>query len=423
MKMRKMTAAALAAVIAAVSVSAVSFAETDEIREDSKYEITLEKEIVDGEEKAAVIFKGLPKEAFTFNYAHTHETILGKHNGKNVIQVRRPDFNGVRVIIGDNDSQLRFFYINTYKDELDKYIFEWEASNNPYSDNQETYPMTFKEDGDTITLTAYLDLENAILKDLSTEEKVVATTYVDLFGGSISCYDDDNDGHISDDEEKFSWISVGDCGEYVPIYSNEKIALHTSDKLDATAKERVKITNNLNAPAESDPTESTGVPGNTDKTSDSEDKQEIIDATLKNVDSKNGIEGEALDKLLFGDSGWTWGQVEKIEFSSEKLFSVQYKNDNGDWVKLGDEAAARAAADGIWNTTWTLDTSEMAKDNKYAKVIAKDGTADITVKIYINKDAEKPSDGSDQKSTGIALAIAPVVLAAGAVIVISKKRK
>lgn len=134
-------------------------------------------------------------------------------------------------------------------------------------------------------------------------------------------------------------------------------------------------------------------------------------------------ENEILDERLFGDSGWTWGQAEKIEFSSEELFSVQYKNDNGDWVKLGDEAAARAAADGIWNTAWTLDTSEMAKDNKYAKVIAKDGTADITVKIYINKDAEKPFDGSDQKSTGIALAIAPVVLAAGAVIAISKKRK
>lgn len=416
MKMRKMAAAALAAVVAAGSVSAVSFAETDEIREDSKYEITLEKEIVDGEEKAAVIFKGLPKEAFTFNYAHTHETILGKHNGKNVIQVRRPDFNGVRVIIGDNDSQLRFFYINTYKDELDKYIFEWEASNNPYSDNQETYPMTFKEDGDTITLTAYLDLENAILKDLSTEEKVVATTYVDLFGGSISCYDDDNDGHISDDEEKFSWISVGDCGEYVPIYSNEKIALHTSDKLDATAKERVKITNNLNAPAESDPTESTVIPGGSEKA------QEILDATLKNVDSKNGIEGEALDKLLFGDSGWTWGQVEKIEFTSDKLFSVQYTAADGSTKTLGEQTAARAEDEGVWNTEWTLDTSLLSKDKPFVKLIAKDGTADITAKVYIKKDAQKPTN-TDQKGTGIALAIAPVILAAGAVIVISKKRK
>ena len=170
----------------------------------------------------------------------------------------------------------------------------------------------------------------------------------------------------------------------------------------------------------SKPAESTVVPGGSEKA------QEILDATLKNVDSKSGIEGEALDKLLFGDSGWNWEQVEKVEFSSKELFSVQYKNDSGDWVKLGDDTAARAAADGIWNTAWTLNTSEMAKDNKYAKVIAKDGTVDVTAKVYIKKDAEKPSDGnsgSDQQPTGIALAIAPIVLAASAATVFVKKKK
>ena len=185
-------------------------------------------------------------------------------------------------------------------------------------------------------------------------------------------------------------------------------------------KERVKVTNNLNSLATSEPSADDtppAIPGGSEKA------QEILDVTLKNVDGENGIEGAALDELLFGESGWTWDQVEKIEFSSEELFSVQYKDDNGDWVKLGDEAATRAAANGIWNTAWTLDPSEMAKDNKYAKVIAKEGIVDVTAKIYIKKGAEKPSSGSDQAPTGIALAIAPVVLAAGAVIVISKKRK
>lgn len=412
MKMRKMTAAALAAVIAAGSVSAVSFAETDEIREDSKYEITLEKEIVGGEEKAAVIFKGLPKEALTFDYSHVDESTF-IYEGKQA--VTHNDFSLasiINVIIGESENGLHFQY---YCEDEE---FKWRCG---VGGDWHKYSVTVDEAETTLTLKAYLDFNDVNIKNLSSEEKTVVNTYAYLNGWCISCYDGDGDGHMSEGEQNH-WISTGDAGEYVPIYSNEKIALHTSEKWNATAKERVKITNNLNAPAESDPTESTGVPGDTDKTSDSEDKQETIDVTLKNVDSKNGIEGEALDKLLFGDSGWTWGQVEKIEFSSEELFSVQYKNDNGDWVKLGDEVAARAAADGIWNTTWTLNTSEMAKDNKYAKVIAKDGTADITVKIYINKDAEKPSDGSDQKSTGIALAIAPVVLTASAVIVISKKR-
>ena len=64
----------------------------------------------------------------------------------------------------------------------------------------------------------------------------------------------------------------------------------------------------------------------------------------------------------------------------------------------------------------------MSKEKPFVKLIAKDGTADITAKVYIKMNAEKPSN-SDQKPTGIALAIAPVVLAAGAVIMISKKRK
>lgn len=175
-------------------------------------------------------------------------------------------------------------------------------------------------------------------------------------------------------------------------------------------------------PATNDPTASTGVPGDTDKTSDSENKQETIDATLKNVDSKDGLSGAELEKQIFGDSGWTWEQVEKIEFTSDKLFSVQYTAADGSTKTLGEQTAARAEDEGIWNTEWTLDTSLLSKDKPFVKLIAKDGTADITAKVYVKKDAQKPTN-TDQKGTGIALAIAPVVLAAGAVIVISKKRK
>lgn len=178
----------------------------------------------------------------------------------------------------------------------------------------------------------------------------------------------------------------------------------------------------FNDSVESEPTPSTGVPGDTDKTSDTEGKQETIAATLKGVDSKEGLSGAALEKQIFGDSGWTWGQAEKIEFASDKLFSVQYTAADGSTKTLGEETAARAEDDGIWNTAWTLDTSLMSKEKPFVKLIAKDGTADITAKVYIKMNAEKPSN-SDQKPTGIALAIAPVVLAAGAVIVISKKRK
>lgn len=154
---------------------------------------------------------------------------------------------------------------------------------------------------------------------------------------------------------------------------------------------------------------------------DSDKEQEILDVTLKGVDSEKGIEGAALDALLFGDSGWTWNEVEKVEFSSEGLFSVSYKAEDG-LHTLGEVIATdRATGDSIWNTEWTLDASKMGKE-KYAKIIAKDGTVDVTVKVYIKQDAEKPA-GADQVPTGIALAVAPIVLASGFVIVASKKRK
>ena len=104
------------------------------------------------------------------------------------------------------------------------------------------------------------------------------------------------------------------------------------------------------------------------------------------------------------------------------MFSVQYTAADGTNKTLGEQTAARAEDDGIWNTEWTFDTSLMSKDKPFVKLIAKDGTADITAKLYIKKDAEKPSN-SDQKSTGIALATAPAVLAASAVVAVSKKRK
>ena len=99
MKFKKMTAVTLAAVLVCGSISTVSFAEEkEEIREESKYEITLDKETVDGEEKAAVTFSGLPKEAFTFEYAHSDEKKIGEENGINIIRVSGLGFNGVRVM-------------------------------------------------------------------------------------------------------------------------------------------------------------------------------------------------------------------------------------------------------------------------------------------------------------------------------------
>lgn len=419
MKFRKTAAAVFSAVMAVGTVSAVSHAATtdNEIRENSKYKVSLEKTIVDGEEKAAVIFKGLPKEVFTFEYAHRDEQVQGEYEGTNVIWVSKFDNRfSVYVKFGEEDGDLRM----TAFPQENGNEHKWVAWNGKYGDNREEYPIISKEEGDTITLTVDLDLNNPMLKDLASKDKTVVTTYVEINGGGSNYYDTNNDGHISDNENGWAG-STGDANEYVPIYSNEKIKLHTSDKWNATAKESVKITNNLNAPETSTPT-----PGGTDPVSEpdsSTNEPTVLEATLKNVDSENGLSGEQLDKQLFGDSGWTWAQVEKIVFTSDSLFSVQYTAVDGSTKTLGEKPAQRAEDDGIWNTEWTLDTSLMSKDKNFVKLIAKDGTADIKATIYIKKDASKPSTGSDQADTGIALAIAPIAFAASAVIVASKKKK
>ena len=175
-------------------------------------------------------------------------------------------------------------------------------------------------------------------------------------------------------------------------------------------------------------------PDNTDKTT--------LDVTLKDLDSEKGLEGEALDAALFGDSDLTWDDVEKIVFTSDDLFSVEYKAEDG-WRVLGDESVLRSSNDGIWSTEWTLNTADMAKDEKAVKIIAKDGTIDVTATIYMKTETPDDSDtssgtssdtttpgtssdssiGTDNPATGIALAIAPVALAAGIVIAATKKRK
>lgn len=264
----------------------------------------------------------------------------------------------------------------------------------PYAKENESYEIP---DGVTTIRTGAVSCMS--LKSI-TMPKSVTTVCSEGFAGSISLETVNYGGSKSD------WEAIRIDDYYNDCLTDAKIIC-----TDGVFNE--------SEPATSAPAESTVVPGDTGA---DEDKQETISATLKSVDSENGLSGEQLEKQLFGDSGWTWQQVEKIEFASDKLFSVQYTAADGTNKTLGEQTAARAEDDGIWNTEWTFDTSLMSKDKPFVKLIAKDGTADITAKLYIKKDAEKPSN-SDQKSTGIALATAPAVLAASAVVAVSKKRK
>ena len=154
------------------------------------------------------------------------------------------------------------------------------------------------------------------------------------------------------------------------------------------------------------------------------------------------LEGAALTKAVFGETGKNWTNVEKVVFTSESKFSVQFSTteettEGTTWFTMGideDKIITRADDDAKWNTTWTLDEKYISlfdtskDDGAYIKVVNEDEktefevTATITFKADANKDPETPNN----KPTGIALAIAPAGLAVAFVTVaavMSKKKR
>lgn len=168
-------------------------------------------------------------------------------------------------------------------------------------------------------------------------------------------------------------------------------------------------------------------PGASDKETITNDV--VVDKVLKGAD---------LTKAIFGDSKKEWKDVESVTFESDDPFAVVFNVKAG---KIKDDAKATKFIKGVtelakdedlpakaFATKWTLSADEVAAmldaDAKAdsLQLISKDGKK-ITVKATVTtKAASKPDDN---KNTGIALVVAPVVLAGAAVAVaaISKKRK
>ena len=183
--------------------------------------------------------------------------------------------------------------------------------------------------------------------------------------------------------------------------------------------------------------------GQTDPLPDAEDPTEK--PTDKPTDNKTGkkitikggaMEGDALNELIFNALGIkSWDEIETIKFTSDKPFSVQFSTNDGGWFKM-TKSAARYEDDEL-STEWTLGKDELAtldttkNGGAYVKIDSGekedfDVYIEATLKKAADTDTSKDNTGDNKNpSTGIALAIAPVVLAAGAVIAVSvsKKRK
>lgn len=200
-------------------------------------------------------------------------------------------------------------------------------------------------------------------------------------------------------------------------------------------------------------TTSTNDPGatNSNATSNtSKVEKQTATVTLPKL-TDNGLEGNKLFEAIFGADNKTkvnWTDCESIKFETsdgKSKVSVQFSTVEGKikedpkatWFEMGKHTLAKADDDKKFAASWTLGADEFAafdtsKDNKgYVKAVTdnKDGAdvkVSITFKEGVNVTMPNADDTSkdDQEGTGIALAVAPVVLAGAAVaaVAIAKKK-
>ena len=212
----------------------------------------------------------------------------------------------------------------------------------------------------------------------------------------------------------------------------------SSDSSDTTSES--KPTTSESKPATSDEDK----PAGDDKT-DSTDKTETPGATDKadtvtnTVTVDKVLKGAELSKAVFGDSKKEWKDVETITFESDEPFAVVFDVKAGKikgddkattFVKGVNELAKADLPAEAFATKWTLSKDEVAAmleadpTGENTQIISKDGKK-IQVKATVTLKADAASDDkTDNKNTGIALAVAPVILAGAAVAIVAlKKRK
>ena len=186
-------------------------------------------------------------------------------------------------------------------------------------------------------------------------------------------------------------------------------------------------------PATSETTSDTSSETETPGTTDPGATDESTDTLTVEIKVPGKLEGDELNKAIFGDTGYTWADVENAKFTanaSTDVFSVQFSTFDGGWYTKGIDTLPTRADEAKWNTEWELTAEDIAafdttkNGGGYVKLVNQDEKTEFTVtaEITIKK---KAADDPTNPGTGIALAIAPVVLAGAAAVVVAvnKKRK
>ena len=184
----------------------------------------------------------------------------------------------------------------------------------------------------------------------------------------------------------------------------------------------------------SDTTSDTSAETETPGTTDPGATDESTDTLTVEIKVPGKLEGDELNKAIFGDTGYTWADVENAKFTanaSTDVFSVQFSTFDGGWYTKGIDTLPTRADEDKWNTEWELTAEDIAafdttkNGGGYVKLVNQDEETEFTVTAEITIKKKAAEEDPNNPSTGIALAIAPVVLAGAAAVVVAvnKKRK
>lgn len=472
MKFKKLTAAAMAAAMLAAAAPICGTASADtqteygcewvDVRPDSKYKLSVEKVNADGKEQCVVTLSGIP--------INTIESALGEEmviEAQNMRGTRT--FGGVRAVIDINNGS-QFIYMGYYEDnngETKSYAVlddirpvREHKDGTPcytgsyehglvYSGMQESsipYPAEIKKVNDELCFVFTTAVDDISAQYLMNAKTTTVMTYAAMnysaspinggVGGASSGAGGSKIGFLSDGtliKGDGKYIDCGTNQEVQEGFESVRLAAEVVDSITDLPKETVSIT----VVDDSDASDTPAAPDSTKEQSFHDDTTDISvegifpEGTQLKTEIKQVSDTKvSWDITLLDASG---NKVQPNGMATVKLplpesfkgYKVYvYRIEDGKHIRLessveGDYIVFKAAhfTEYMLSTEDLDDTSEPATVTPGATEAGSDGDNSGS------GDASGDGSGNDQAATGIALAIAPVVLAASAAIVIFKKRK
>lgn len=483
MKIKKLTAAAMAAAMLAAAAPICGTASADtqteygcewvDVRPDSKYKLSVEKVNADGKEQCVVTLSGIP--------INTIESALGEDMVIEADGMRGTrKFEGVKAVIDINNGS-QFIYMGYYEDnngETKSYavlddirpVIKHKDKTPCYTgsyrhgllysgmyESSISYPAEIKRVNDELCFVFTTAVDDISAQYLMNAKTTTVMTYAAIYY-SASPINGGIGGASGGSGSKIGFLSDGTLikgdGKYIDCGTNQEVqeglgsvrlAAEVVDSITDLPKETVSITvvDDSDNSDTSTPSDSTKEQSFHDDTTDISVEGNFPEGTQLKTEIKQVSDTKvSWDITLLDASG---NKVQPNGMATVKLPLPEsfkgYKvyvyriDDDGTHTRLestveGDYIVFKAAH----FTEYMLSTEDLDDTSEPATVIPGDTDSAITPSGSDSANGSGDgsasgsgngsASGSDQQPTGIALALAPVVLAASAaVVVLSKKKK